>query len=189
MEVATATVRRREGCSHESEDAAVAHLCLPRAPPIPSLIPKEGIVLVKHGVCVMPAEPERAWGGEHTGTWHLLGRLRGTGTDQGIHRGQCQHAGRLLALPAPRLPAARRDPSGTGGFPCQDAQRRRGSSGSACQGTAGSPRVASKPRPPEAAFGSHPAPPSQHRLYPIPTPSYFHQPPVCPRSGVPPTHA
>lgn len=32
-------MRRREGCGRESEDAAVAHLCLPRAPPISAPAP------------------------------------------------------------------------------------------------------------------------------------------------------
>lgn len=115
-------MRRREGCSRESEDAAVAHLCLPRAPPISAPAPftdAKGGNRAGKIWCVRGAGPRRpqagvvgtlgddssspGWetrvrvGGIHRCQWH--GTAHREAADSPASRSHdCQPLGKILAI-------------------------------------------------------------------------------------------
>lgn len=148
-------MRRRGGCGHGSEDAAVAHSCLPQAPPISAPAPvtdarggnRAGKTRGERG-----ASPE----GPHWG-WHLLGKAGGgTGRGRGGSTAPSEapgRAGRMLTVPASRSRGAGSSAGSRQywGFSVpRSTARRRGYTGYAWQGR--------KPRPPKTAFTPHPAP-------------------------------
>lgn len=123
-------MRRRAGCSHGSEDAAVAHLCLPQAPPISAPAPVTDAEGGNRAGKTRGAPGASPWGprGATLGGGTPSTRLEGAQVGSGgctapVTRHGAQGGCRLCQHHVAAVPAARLDPGNTGGFPCQDPRR------------------------------------------------------------------